>query len=86
MFTKALVPLDGTEVSEGIIPFITQFARGLEMGLVLAAAVELPPAGRSAQQARRWINATPRDGFYSEPDDRPRSAEGENRARCEESP
>ena len=46
MFTKALVPLDGTEVSEGIIPFITQFARGLEMGLVLATAVELhPPRG-----------------------------------------
>ncbi len=43
MFTKALVPLDGTEVSEGIIPFITQFARGLEMGVVLATAVELDP-------------------------------------------
>ena len=43
MFTKALVPLDGTEVSEGIIPFITQFARGLEMGVVLATAVEFGP-------------------------------------------
>lgn len=41
MFTKALVPLDGTEISEGIIPFITQLARGLEMGVVLATAVQL---------------------------------------------
>ncbi|MYA62626.1 MAG: universal stress protein [Dehalococcoidia bacterium] len=43
MFTKALVPLDGTEVSEGIIPFVTQFARGLDIGVVLATAVELDP-------------------------------------------
>ena len=41
MFTKAMVPLDGTEISEGIIPFVTQFARGLEMGVVLATAVQL---------------------------------------------
>lgn len=41
MFTKALVPLDRTEISEGIIPFITQLARGLEMGVVLATAVQL---------------------------------------------
>lgn len=43
MFTKALVPLDGTEVSEGIIPFVTQFARGLDIGVVLATAIELDP-------------------------------------------
>lgn len=43
MFTKALVPLDGTEVSEGIIPFVTQFARGLDIGVVLATSVELDP-------------------------------------------
>ena len=41
MFTKVLVPLDGTEISEGIIPFITQLARGLKMGVVLATAVQL---------------------------------------------
>ncbi len=43
MFTKALVPLDGTEVSESVIPFVTQFARGLDIGVVLATAVELDP-------------------------------------------
>ncbi len=45
MFTKALVPLDGTEISEGIVPFVTQFARGLEMGVVLAKAIETDPTG-----------------------------------------
>lgn len=43
MFTKALVPLDGTEVSEGIIPFMTQLARGMEMTVVLATVVDLDP-------------------------------------------
>ena len=43
MFTKALVPLDGAEVSESVIPFVTQFARGLDIGVVLATAVELDP-------------------------------------------
>ncbi len=47
MFTKALVPLDGSEVSGGIIPFVTQFAHGLNMGVTLATAIELDPT-RSA--------------------------------------
>ena len=39
MFTKALVPLDNTETSEGIIPLVTQIAQGLDMGVVLATAI-----------------------------------------------
>ena len=39
MFTKALVPLDNTEISEGIIPLVTQLAQGLDMGVVLATAI-----------------------------------------------
>ena len=46
MFSKALIPLDGTEVSEGIIPFATQLARGVGMGVVLGTAVDLPPMRR----------------------------------------
>lgn len=41
MFTKVLVPLDGTEVSEGIIPFVEWLAGGMEMGVVLARAVDV---------------------------------------------
>ena len=46
MFTRALIPLDGTEVSGGIIPFATQLARGMGMGVVLGTAVDLPPVRR----------------------------------------
>ena len=39
MLTKALVPLDNTEVSEGIIPLVSQIAQGLDMEVVLATAI-----------------------------------------------
>ena len=41
MFTRVLVPLDGTEVSEGIIPFVTRLARDIKMGVVLARAIDV---------------------------------------------
>lgn len=41
MFTRVLVPLDGTEVSEGIIPFVEWLASGMKMGVVLARAVDV---------------------------------------------
>ena len=41
MFTKVLVPLDGTEVSEGIIPVVTGLARGMKMGVALARAIDV---------------------------------------------
>ncbi len=41
MFTKALIPLDGTEISQQIIPFMTQIARGMGMEVVLGRAVDL---------------------------------------------
>ncbi len=39
MFTKTLVPLDSTQISEGIIPLVTQLAQGLDMQVVLATAI-----------------------------------------------
>ena len=41
MFNRVLVPLDGTEVSEGIIPFVKWLAGGMKMGVVLARAVDI---------------------------------------------
>ncbi|MCY4527594.1 MAG: universal stress protein [Chloroflexi bacterium] len=41
MFNRVLVPLDGTEVSEGIIPFVRWLASGMKMGVVLARAVDI---------------------------------------------
>ena len=45
MFTRVLVPLDGTEVSEGIIPFVTRLARDMKMGVVLARAIDVDHMG-----------------------------------------
>lgn len=47
MFKKALVPLDGSRLAEGILPYVSQLAKGLDMPLVLLSvvdpdAVELP--------------------------------------------
>lgn len=47
MFKRALVPLDGSEMAEGILPFVSQLSRGLGMPLVLLSvidpdAIELP--------------------------------------------
>ncbi len=41
MFTKVLVPLDGTEVSEGILPVVTGLARDMKLGVVLARAIDV---------------------------------------------
>ena len=48
MFTRVLVPLDGTEVSEGIIPFVTRLARDMKMGVVLARAIDVHHMGEES--------------------------------------
>lgn len=40
MFHTALVPLDGSELSEAILPYVSQLARGLEIPLVLLTVVD----------------------------------------------
>ena len=35
-----LVPLDGTDVTEGILPYVTQFAKGANVPLVLHGVVD----------------------------------------------
>lgn len=41
MFTKAMIPLDGSEVSDGIIPFINQIALEMKMSVVLGRVVDI---------------------------------------------
>ena len=50
MFTKALVPLDGSELAEGILPFICQFGRGLSAPLVLLSVID-PHAVESGERS-----------------------------------
>jgi nucleotide-binding universal stress UspA family protein len=40
MFTKMLVPLDGSEVSEGILPWVTQVATSLDIPAVLISIMD----------------------------------------------
>jgi nucleotide-binding universal stress UspA family protein len=40
MFKKVLVPLDGTEMAEGILPYVTQIAKGLDTPLVLLSVID----------------------------------------------
>ncbi len=49
MFRKVLVPLDGSDVAELILPYVSQIAKGLDIPLVLFSTVEAstPDADRS---------------------------------------
>ena len=40
MFTRVLVPLDGSQVAEGILPYVTQFAKRMNAGVVLHTSVD----------------------------------------------
>lgn len=56
MFTKILVPLDGSELAEGILPYVIYLAKGMNTPLLLLSvidpdAVELPERMRSRGEA-----------------------------------
>jgi nucleotide-binding universal stress UspA family protein len=44
MYRRAVVPLDGSDVSAAILPFITQIAGPLDMEVVLLRVVDAAPA------------------------------------------
>ena len=56
MFQKALVPMDGSVLAEGILPYISQIATGFKMPLVLMSAVDSDaidvPRGFGDREAR----------------------------------
>ena len=47
-FSKVLVPLDGSEVAESILPYVSQFAKGLELPVVVLSVIEELAYGRTA--------------------------------------
>ncbi len=59
MFQKVLVPLDGTELAEGILPYVSFLARGLNIPLVLVSVVDLDAIGvpRTAYDVSRKVQA-----------------------------
>ena len=46
MFSKVLVPLDGSEVAQAILPYVTEVARSLDVPLVLHSVID-KGAGRA---------------------------------------
>ena len=50
MFTRALVPLDDSDVSPGILPHVSSLAQGLDLALVLLTVVD-PDASAEQQRA-----------------------------------
>ncbi len=56
MFQKLLVPLDGTELAEGILPYVSQLARGFDIPIVLLSVVDpdtvrMPERSQTAHEA-----------------------------------
>ena len=49
-FNKVLVPLDGSEVTESILPYISQLAKGLEVPVVVLAVIEELAYGRTTSR------------------------------------
>ena len=40
MFTKILVPLDGSDLAEGVLPYVTQVARGYDAPVQLLSVID----------------------------------------------
>jgi nucleotide-binding universal stress UspA family protein len=40
MYHKVLVPHDGSHLADGILPYVTQLARGLELKVTLIRVVD----------------------------------------------
>ena len=54
MFSKILVPLDGSEVTERILPFVSLLARGLDTPVALLSVLE-GTTGTSDSPRRGWL-------------------------------
>ena len=58
MFDKALIPFDGTTQIDQILPYVTRFAGGLHMPLVLASVLAPGPTStleKRGQEAGRHL-------------------------------
>ncbi len=59
MYKRILVPLDGSELAERILPHVKAIAKGTETEVLLLRAVAAPvigpPAIASPAEAKKWI-------------------------------
>ncbi len=56
MFEKILVPLDGSVVSEGILPFIAQLAKGLKSSVVILSVCSPTKSGPAGLMIRGGLD------------------------------
>ena len=56
LFSKVLVPLDGSEVAQAILPYVTEVARSLDVPLVLHSVVDRGAGG---------VTGTDYDGLFA---------------------
>ncbi|MCI0438844.1 MAG: universal stress protein [Chloroflexi bacterium] len=53
MFDKVLVPLDGSELAEGILPFVSQLAKGLRIPVALLTVIDPDAIGMPERLAMK---------------------------------
>lgn len=56
MYTRILIPLDGSLMAEQVVPYARTFARGLKLPVELFAVVDMGPLLTSVEGARRFEN------------------------------
>ena len=76
MFSRVLVPLDGSEVTEAILPYVSQLAKGLEIPIVVLAVIDEHTHGQKLateiesganKRLREVVGRLGRDGVRAEP-------------------
>ena len=75
MFSRVLVPLDGSEVTEAILPYVSQLAKGLEIPIVILAVIDEHTHGQklateveigASKRLREVVGRLGRDGVRAE--------------------
>lgn len=69
MLQKILVPLDGSELAEAVLPYVEEICRRCEPVEVILLQVIPPPAGRSGAVFRPVVNDFPTERLPDSPAD-----------------
>ncbi len=68
VFNKVLVPLDGSKLAEGILPYVTQLARRLELHVTLIRVIDPSRMKSKARSLRAGTTfSAPDDAGYARP-------------------
>lgn len=65
MYTRILIPLDGSMTAEQVVPYARTFARGLRLPVELLAVVDVAGLLTSVEKARSFENLTEQQSRHS---------------------